>query len=302
MLTKLILKNFQIHRLLSLQLNPLVTVLVGESDRGKSSVLRALKWICLNRPSGDAFLRHGSTEVRVALRADGHKIVRTKRAGKNVLRLDDHQFSALGKGGVPDEAARLLNVDEVNFQDQHAASWWFHDSPGQVSKNLNAIVNLDLIDRTLANLASELRKAKTVSEITEQRLTSSIAQCDKLTWVQLAHKELSELESMSEELAQKRSRIDSLGSLIEKLSGVLSIQQNSAEQLKMGAAAVAAGEKVLKIRAQREKLQEVLSKWQDQRSREKEARAFLTSVTAELEEQLQGTCPVCLQEIPQSKR
>ncbi len=302
MLTKLVLKNFQCHKLLSIDLDPHVTVLVGESDKGKSSVLRALRWLCTNRPSGDAFIRHGAKAVRVRLLVDGHTLTRYKRPGRNVLYLDGSEFAALGKGGMPDEAAQLLNVDEVNFQQQHSPAFWFHDSPGQVSKNLNAIVNLDLIDSTLGNLASELRKARTVVEVTEQRLTDSRSQRNKLTWVQLAHSKLCSLEEQDNTIAELRSRTSRIDGILEEVSRLDLLRRNAAGAIRSGSRVIASGERLFAAKRKLDRLEELLSKWQAYTNEGARLQSDLTRMTEELREKMQGRCPLCNQEIPEEKR
>ena len=54
-LSRLSLTNFQKHERLALDLDPRLTSIAGDSDRGKSAVLRALAWLCLNSfPTRDA--------------------------------------------------------------------------------------------------------------------------------------------------------------------------------------------------------------------------------------------------------
>ena len=82
-ITKLKLKDFQPWHRLSLELDLKATTLVGPSDLGKSSVLRSFRWICTNRPSGDAFIRKGSDGCTIAAEVDGTRIIRKKGKGKN---------------------------------------------------------------------------------------------------------------------------------------------------------------------------------------------------------------------------
>ena len=113
MIDLLVLHGFQAHEKLVLRLDPRVTCLVGPSDRGKSSVLRALKWLATNRPSGSEFLRWGSKSVRVKVKADG-KTVEREKGQANLYRLGSDEFKAFGQD-VPEQIASLLNLGEINF-------------------------------------------------------------------------------------------------------------------------------------------------------------------------------------------
>jgi len=48
-------ENFQSWRELLMTLSPGVNVIVGESDAGKSAIMRMLRLLITNRPSGDAY-------------------------------------------------------------------------------------------------------------------------------------------------------------------------------------------------------------------------------------------------------
>ena len=54
MIEGLKISNFQSHRDSSLEFSPGVNALVGDSDCGKSAVMRALLWVITNQPQGDA--------------------------------------------------------------------------------------------------------------------------------------------------------------------------------------------------------------------------------------------------------
>jgi exonuclease SbcC len=205
-LTRLSLRNFQAHARLDIDLDPLATVLVGESDVGKSSVLRALRWLCLNQPSGDAFVRHGAKGCRVTLEVDGHEVTRKRSTKENSYQLDGGGYAAMGVGGIPLAVADVLTVGEVNFQTQHEPSFWMFKSAGEVSRELNQIVNLGLIDSTLANLASGLKRSRTLVSLTEERLQKVRGKADELSWVEQADASLKVVETRGAELASRRAQ------------------------------------------------------------------------------------------------
>lgn len=163
MIKYLKIKNFQAHRKFELLFGEYITTIVGTSDKGKSAIVRALKWLVTNRPSGDDFIRHGEKECVVELKVDGKLITRLK-GKENQYQIDGTSLKAFSTD-VPDEIESLLNLQPINFQDQHDAPYWFSLTSGQVSRELNAIVNLEIMDRTISNLSSYLRRAKTEEEV-----------------------------------------------------------------------------------------------------------------------------------------
>jgi len=153
--------NFQTHAKLRVDFGRGITTIVGPSDAGKSAVLRALRWVCTSEPSGDAFVRHGSKGASVRLLVDGHEIIRRRSPGGGVNEyvLDGVVLKAIGRD-VPEPIARILNLGPVCWQRQHDAPFWFSETQGEVSRQLNAIVNLGVIDGVMARVGAEQRRAR----------------------------------------------------------------------------------------------------------------------------------------------
>lgn len=171
MIQKILLRNFQGHTKKVVELDPSVTTIVGPSDRGKSSIIRGLQWVAKNRPTGDAIIQDGKDACAVAVFVDDHKVSRRKGKGKNEYKIDDEVFKSFGTK-VPAEVANLLNMGDINFQGQHDPSFWFSLSPPELSRRLNEIVNLQIMDEAMASVGSQLRKATAVVSVCQDRLAS----------------------------------------------------------------------------------------------------------------------------------
>lgn len=216
MLTELHLRDYQCHERLRIDLDPRVTTLVGESDRGKSAVLRALRWLCFNRPQGAAFQRHGAKGVAVHLRLAGASIVRHKGRGRNVYKADGHILRSFGTE-VPPDVRDLLNVSEDNFQGQHAAPFLLSLSPGEAARKLNSVVNLGLIDAVLGRAASAVRRAAGEEDAARTRLREAKAERDTLAWVPGAAAELDRVEAKYNTVILKRRKRTTITDLLESV-------------------------------------------------------------------------------------
>jgi len=207
MIERLTLTNFQCHERKEIDLDSRITTIVGRSDIGKSAILRALRWVCLNRPGGESFIRTDTTAgCGATVVSDGRPIIRYRKGSENTYRVDESTFRAFGTG-VPDEVTNLLRVSEVNFQGQHEAPFWFLKSPGEVSQKLNAVVNLDLIDRTLTAISSTVRKGKAEVEVTKTRLGEARERRGQLVWVRDADEALDTLERLEGDLNNVQGKI-----------------------------------------------------------------------------------------------
>ena len=226
MLTNLALDNFQPHEAFEADLEP-ISVFAGKSDSGKSSILRALRWLCLGTASERKGAQvkvttFGKDQTTVSLEVDSRTLSRTTGQGYG---LDGKRFAATGNE-VPEEIAKLLNVGPENFQSQFAPHFWLNLTPGEAAKELNRIVDLSLIDRTMANLAKFQRKAKLAVELGEERLGKAKAERERLAWTLEANEELKEVELLEELIKNNRLEASRLAEILEKGKGYAEAARN----------------------------------------------------------------------------
>lgn len=215
MLDRLEIKDFQVHKHFKLALSQIVCI-VGPSDKGKSAILRAIRWLMTNRPSGDAFMHYGADLTSVRARVDGSTITRTK-GKQNLYKLKGKEFKAFGTD-VPSEIADLLNVSDINFQWQHDSSFWFHMTPGEVAKALNNVVDLSIIDRSQTYVAKTLRKANSVVEVAKDRLNAAKTELAELDYVPNLIKAANWLNQLNIDLEEKSKQCDDLSDQINVIA------------------------------------------------------------------------------------
>lgn len=213
MIKNLRIRNFQKHKKLDIELDPNITCIVGATDTGKSSIIRAIKWACTNRPSPDQFIRNGTEFVSVQLDIDDNTIKRRKTKKENSYVVNgDKEFKAI-RTDVPEEISNLLNISLVNFQSQHDSPFWLSNSPGEVSRQLNNVINLDRIDNLMSEASSRVRKKKIELQLVEERIIEKRKQIQKYSKIDELNKFLIRIE---EQEVQKKSLNDKT-ELLEKL-------------------------------------------------------------------------------------
>lgn len=289
MLEAIILLNFQRHEKLTLRLSPTVTTITGKSDSGKSSVIRALYWLTFNRPLGDSFVRHGFSKCKVTIKLDSRKLSRRKAKGNQYL-LDDKQFDAV-RFDVPEEIQNLLNLGPENFQRQHDPHFWLSLSSGDLSRELNRIVSLDLIDRTQQRLGSLVRTHKARIQVCEERLEQAQRKRDSLAWVEEAYLELCILEDKYTAIQTKASRIDSARLLVQEGRRVEERRQNVSDAIVDAGNVLSLGESLVKKQEQYNLLYNLTKELRETCQRSEKMRNALKESQNELS-QVQ-TCPLC---------
>lgn len=214
-LKRLRIKNFQAHKNLEIDLDPFVTTIVGPSDVGKSAVIRAIKWLTTNRPQGEAFIQVGAKRTTIILDTEKHTIKRKKGGATNTYHLDKNDYKAFGND-VPDPITKVLNLSDINFQGQHDNPFWFNDSAGEVSRQLNKIIDLHIIDTTLANIASELKSSRLEEKIIQKRVDDVIKRRQELKPVREQDKKLKYVEALFDTWDEITKEAEKLGKVYKE--------------------------------------------------------------------------------------
>lgn len=211
MLDKLKIQNFQSHQETELNFSKGINLIIGETDSGKSGLIRVLNWIINNKPSGDSFRSFWGGTTNVSLVIDNETIKRKKGDKTN-------EYYYLGtykafKNEIPEYVKRKLNIGEINLQKQLDSPFLFSLSPGEVARYLNKIINLDVIDESMSNIKKVIRNESDRLKYEEERLTELKKDKKKLLWVKEAEKKLLRLEIMSkkiDKLSEKQEAIQNL--------------------------------------------------------------------------------------------
>lgn len=210
------IKNFQAHEELDIELGPGVITVVGPSDVGKSSVMRAVRWVARNSPSGTEFIRWGSKMASVKLTINGHTITRNRSKSANVYLVDDEKMVSFGTS-VPGPVAEVLGLHDVNFQNQHDGPFWLGESAGEVARQLNDVVNLQIIDETLAKMGAMVRATIAEEGVVSQRVEEATIAMVAWESVPDMEKSFSVVSGMRDEYRLVVTRVEKLVELLETL-------------------------------------------------------------------------------------
>ena len=215
-LESLIIRGFEGHKRLRVKFDPHVTTIVGPTDAGKSAILRALTWVMTNRPLGESFIHHGADRASVTLRVDGRKIRRVRGGSTNTYSLDSTTHATFGSD-VPDDIKQVLNIGEISVQPQaEAPGFWLARSPGEIARQLNSIVDLSVIDRTLGSLAGHLRTALSEERLIQVRIDAALEERKRLAYAKRMNMALQRVEALAEEQAQRGATRARLALLVEQ--------------------------------------------------------------------------------------
>lgn len=209
------IENFQSHEKTRLKLHQGINALVGDSDCGKSAVMRALLWCITNAPQGVAHVsnwaknKKGDIKERceVCVSASGGVVTRTRSKDENGYTLDDgsqdaRKFSAL-RTDVPAEVADALNIGPVNIQRQLDPPFLISATPGEAARYINSLVDLQVIDEALSIVNGMNRDTANELKFSQAAQEKRQAELDALDWVET----LQTLARQAEDLEHKRDEL-----------------------------------------------------------------------------------------------
>jgi len=224
MIKSLKLKNFQSHKLTKLNFDKGVNVIIGSSDSGKSSIIRAINWIVNNKPSGDAFKSHWSKKVFAKLSFKDVVVVRAKGKG-NIYKIGDDTYNSFGQS-VPEDVQRVINFNDSNIQYQMDNPFLLSLSPGETARYVNKVVDLDVIDIGLKNISSTLRKEREQLVFNQASFEVKSKQLDQYSWLKEAEGKLAGYEQLQGDILRKYSDKKIIGDCIEKIAFIKREQSN----------------------------------------------------------------------------
>lgn len=231
MIERLQIKNFQTHTRMDVVFDKGVNSIVGPSDSGKSAILRALLWVLFNTPSGDTFRTHDTKKTAVQVTIDGKTIKRVRSNTLNTYKFNKKVLKAM-RTAVPEEIERLLNLGIVNYQAQHDAAFWFCETAGEVSRQLNQIVNLDIIDKHITYLHSNQRDANACLRIFQNTKKELVEELEEFGFVNKQKKDLDKLNKLVEKWSRQVKKEQELRTTYKQAQSLkISIEYNTEKLL-----------------------------------------------------------------------
>lgn len=174
MIESLTLKNFQSHSQSHLDFSSGVNVILGDTDSGKTAILRAINWVVTNRPRGNSFIRKGKKSCSVGIQTNSGVVERQKKPSFNGYKIKSTEsqgsFTEVGTS-VPPEIIPVLCLGDINTQSQLSSHFLVGLSAGNISKSLSELLGFEFADG-LASLVKSggAQVSKDVSRLSEETM------------------------------------------------------------------------------------------------------------------------------------
>lgn len=207
MIQKVELTNFQSHANTVVEFSPFVNAICGDSDHGKSGLLRGIIWAMTNKPTGLGNVSDWIRTEKGAIKANQRCAVKVSTSRGAITRERSSNFNGYVKDGdheplaairdtVPPDVQQFFNATELNIQQQHDPHFMVTMSPPEAARFLNKLVNLSVIDACVSKVEGKKRAA----DATVNRLTDELAALDtqipQMDWVGTAESALDGLNGL----------------------------------------------------------------------------------------------------------
>jgi exonuclease SbcC len=170
-LVELRIQQYQSHLDSTIKFNDGLNIIVGPSDSGKSSIIRALKKLIRDTPAGKGFITNGKTECEISLvfefEGQLHKVVRKITSSKNLYYLDTKEFGGFGRE-IPLEVQTALDMSlldlengdyvDLHFTSQHDHPFLLGDAASHRSRVLGRLTGLHVLDKAIVNCNSQVKQ------------------------------------------------------------------------------------------------------------------------------------------------
>ncbi|TJX16234.1 hypothetical protein E9840_00660 [Tissierella creatinini] len=169
---KITLENFQSHKYSVIELDERMNVIVGPSDSGKSAIIRGLKWVLFNEPSGNYFIREGENECSVTVEFSDSTILkrlRTKSKNSYVLYNNNGEkmkFEGFGSI-IPNEIIEEIGIKKIyldstessfiNLGEQLEGAFLLSEKTSTRASAIGRLVGVNIVDVALRDVLKDIR-------------------------------------------------------------------------------------------------------------------------------------------------
>src|SRR5574343_413121 len=304
--------GFQSHASTVINLSPGVNYVIGPSDSGKSAVIRALRWLWINRPLGSTFVSSFSEkgECLVSVETDTFSIIRSQTKSKNVYQINDQEYKSFGQN-PPQEVLDLLGWDIVNVQNQREQGFLLSATPGKVSVYLNSLVGLDVVDSAVKKITSSIRALSAQEKAKKEQvieLEDRLASFPDLDRAETAN-EQDDLICFNDSilrridynnLVEAEENLKTLYNRFETLTYLGGLQEGALSTLTKEVPDEIDGSGLLAIKDRRRHLTRLKDLDMEQRTAAAHLKSFcnqIDEIDKEYNEKFPGVCPLCDQPI-----
>lgn len=222
---KVEIKNFQAHENLSVDFVKGINTIVGESNAGKTAIMRAIRFAFHNKPSGSDFITTGKKSCSVKVHLSNGFIIERKRsrsaAGSYILTRPDgtsQEYKGF-KNNIPIDIINAHQMPELkiggnsyslNISTQLEPAFMVSAGSQERMSLIGALVDTDRADAAKKVIASEKRTLSLSIKKTEEDREKEVAKLSKYDKLDSMKLSVETLEMIDEKLDNDEQKLVTL--------------------------------------------------------------------------------------------
>lgn len=246
-ITSVYMENFQSHLNTTVQFDDGLNIIVGESNNGKTSILRAIMWVIDNQPLGTDFIMAGKKSCKVRINYDDGTFIERSRTlkdtGEYLVRYRD-EFGNLQDASyrgftnaIPVEVANVHQMPKVNITkdiethlntlSQLDAPFLLTESPQNKAAAIGRITGTHVIDAAVKDIARTVRSHNVLITNTQTEIQKEEYAFKALPDYDVIHKVRLLYEQVVAHITKQNAKLESLMPIMAELATVkTNIEQN----------------------------------------------------------------------------
>lgn len=245
MILSINIRGFQSHINTTITFDPGLTVITGATDSGKTSIIRAIRWLVFGEPGGESFINKHVGEATVEITTDNQMCIsKTRKSNKTFYKISypNNKEQIFEGATVPDEVKNILGITKQTFGDIETALNFAYqlEPPFLVSQSasvgakiLGKIAGTEVVDLATKSVAKDTYTARQNLAQSSKLIEKLMRDLSKYVDLDILKKECMECQSMLDGVDKYITKKDTLSKLNQHL--VLNEDRivNKAEFLKL---------------------------------------------------------------------
>jgi len=299
MISKLIIRNYQSHKKTVMKFHPGVNAIIGTSDRGKSTILRTIRWVGFNKPIGSRMCSHWGGTTKVKIRTNKNLIERHKDKSKDLFFLNGQPFKAT-RGELPEEISKVLNLDEVSIQRQIDPPYLLDASAIEVAQHFNKLTNLNNVDEGMRRLTKWHRDLEQRVKFNGKEIESKEKQLQVYKGLDELDGRLTAIEHKQHEFNSNIKYINDLSNLLNELTEVkqkINEFGDCKSLIKKSKSLLKKYSKFKKSKNTILQIQDIVSNIKNVKAMLKKSKKLHANLESKFKKMFPKRCPLCGQEV-----
>lgn len=236
---KVNIKNFQSHTSSELTFENGMNVIIGPSDQGKTSIIRAIKWVLFNEPKGTEFIRTGATWASVSIElSNGFTITRERSKTKNryILTHPDGEVDIYEGFGneVPYEVIKTHGVfptevdketgAKLSISEQLEGPFLLTQSASARAKVIGRLSGIHILDKAIKDCLIDIRRESQAHDRLKQDINNIDKELEQYKDLEnlgetilIANKLIKQLEGLTARKGRLKELKDKLAVILDSL-------------------------------------------------------------------------------------